>query len=108
LNGQVSPEVRITERSPLAWVAKRVLSAPSAAMVLGRTVHLSGVSRAQFLRSPTWVAHELAHVAQFQRYGTVRFLLLYLLESARRGYHLNRFEVEAREKARSAPARPNG
>jgi len=68
-------------------------------MVLGRTVHLSGASEAQFLSNPTWVAHELVHVAQFQRYGTARFLLLYLLESARRGYHLNRFEVEARERA---------
>jgi len=65
-------------------------------MVLGCTVHLSGASEAQFLSNPTWVAHELAHVAQFRQYGTLRFAVLYLLESARRGYHLNRFEVEAR------------
>jgi hypothetical protein len=35
-------------------------------------------------------------VRQFQRYGFLWFTVLYLWESARRGYYNNRFEVEAR------------
>lgn len=89
--------IRIVERSWLAKLAAKKLNAPRVAMVLGRTIHLSGVSRAQFLHHPAWVAHELAHVEQFRRYGTPRFVLLYLLESLLRGYHDNRFEVEARK-----------
>ncbi|SMB83349.1 hypothetical protein SAMN00790413_04378 [Deinococcus hopiensis KR-140] len=53
-------------------------------MVLGRTVDLRGASE-----------------AQVRRYGTARFLLLYLLESARRGSHLHRSEVEARKTAQA-------
>jgi hypothetical protein len=44
-----------------------------------------------------WLLHELKHVEQYQRYGAIRFILLYLYETVRRGYHNNRFEVEARE-----------
>lgn len=40
--------------------------------------------------------HEACHWRQYQRYGRCRFLLLYVWESARRGYWCNRFEVEAR------------
>ena len=39
--------------------------------------------------------HEVAHVHQFQRING--FPALYLWESLRRGYHANRFEVEADE-----------
>lgn len=66
-------------------------------MVLGRSIHLSGVSRAQFLREPSWVAHEMCHIRQVQERGLLRFLWEYLLESGRVGYFANRFEVEARE-----------
>jgi len=66
-------------------------------MVLGKTIHLSGVSRETFLQDPSWVSHELCHVRQFQEHGYVRFLWRYLLESYRNGYYNNKFEVEARE-----------
>jgi hypothetical protein len=42
--------------------------------------------------------HELRHVHQFQ--ASLTFPLRYLWESVRRGYHHNRFEVDARQFAR--------
>ena len=89
--------------SPLARVARLVLGrAPRVAMVLGRTVHLSGATRAEFLADAEWVAHEEVHLRQVRELGLPRFLWQYLLESARVGYYRNRFEVEAREGARLA------
>jgi len=94
---------RTLVRSPLARMARLVLGrAPRVAMVLGQTVHLSGVSRAEFLADPEWVAHEEVHLRQVRELGLPRFLWEYLLESARVGYYQNRFEVEAREGARRA------
>ena len=91
--------------SPLARVARLVLgNAPRVAMVLGRTVHLSGATRAEFLADPEWVAHEEVHLRQVCELGLTRFLWQYLLESARVGYYQNRFEIEAREGARLALA----
>ncbi|MGV3502348.1 MAG: hypothetical protein ACO1O1_01480 [Adhaeribacter sp.] len=90
-------DLQIKERSVFARIARRVLKAPNVAMVLGKTIHLSGVSRAAFLANKSWVAHELCHVRQFQEHGFFRFLGLYLLESIRKGYYNNKFEVEARQ-----------
>jgi hypothetical protein len=90
-------ELKIKERSLLARLARLVLKSPNVAMVLGKTIHLSGVSRDSFLQNKPWLAHELCHVRQFQQYGYVRFLGLYLLESIKRGYYHNKFEVEARQ-----------
>ncbi|WP_207895809.1 hypothetical protein [Hymenobacter gummosus] len=96
---------RIVENSPLARLARLKLGQGNVAMVLGRTIHLSGVTREQFLREPSWVAHEMCHIRQVQERGLLRFLWEYLLESARVGYYANRFEVEAREAgARDAAA----
>ena len=41
--------------------------------------------------------HEIRHVQQFQ--ASSSFPLLYIWESLRRGYHANRFEVDARRYA---------
>jgi hypothetical protein len=58
---------------------------------------------------PELLLHELMHVAQFQ--ATRTFPVRYLWESLRRGYHRNRFEVEARDYAsarlRGLPVPPN-
>lgn len=77
-------------------MAARQLRCKTVAAVFGRTIHLWNVSREDFLQRRSWVVHEVEHVRQFQRYGYVRFSALYLLEYTRRGYHNNRFEVEAR------------
>jgi hypothetical protein len=89
-------KIRIREGSLFARIAARKLKCQTVAAVLGDTIHLWNVSREEFLQRTAWVVHEVEHVRQFRRYGVVRFSLLYLWESARKGYHNNRFEVEAR------------
>jgi hypothetical protein len=93
--------VKIRESSLFARLAARKLKCHSVAAVLGNTIHLWNVSRDEFLQHKPWVVHELAHVRQFRRYGFLRFLALYLWESARRGYYNNRFEVEARKEEKN-------
>ncbi|WP_019946556.1 hypothetical protein [Hymenobacter aerophilus] len=90
---------RIVENSPFARLARLKLAAPSVAMVLGRSIHLSGVTREQFLRDPFWVAHEMEHIRQFEQHGRLGFLVRYLWGWARHGYYQIPFEVEARAAA---------
>lgn len=71
-----------------------------AGITFGRTVWLGTNVRA----SAELLLHELRHVHQFE---SVRaFPLRYVWESLRRGYHHNRFEVDARlfAAARSRPS----
>ena len=49
--------------------------------------------------------HEIRHVQQFQ--ASLSFPVRYLWESLRRGYHANRFEVDARRYASARLARRN-
>ncbi|MDX5345627.1 MAG: hypothetical protein LPK19_00125 [Hymenobacteraceae bacterium] len=87
---------KIVERSLFARIARMVLKSSNVAMVLGKTIHLSGVSREDFMNDPGWLAHELCHIRQFKQHGFFRFLWLYLIESWRVGYYNNKYEVEAR------------
>lgn len=87
---------RIVENSPLARVARWVLKSPNVAMVIGRQIHLSGVSKTEFLKDRYWVEHELCHVQQYKDHGLFGFLGKYLIESCRSGYYNNKFEEEAR------------
>lgn len=87
---------RIVENSPFARVARARLKARSVAMVLGRSIHLSGATREEFLSDPFWVAHEMEHIRQFQQYGRLGFLWRYLRDWLRHGYYHIPFEVEAR------------
>lgn len=89
-------KIRIREGSLFARIAARKLNCNAVAAVLGNSIHLWNVSREEFLQRTPWVVHEVEHVRQFRRHGFVWFTLLYLWESARKGYHNNRFEVEAR------------
>lgn len=86
----------IKENSAIAWVAARKLGSKKIAIVFGKTIYLYNTSKEEFLSNSRWVRHELVHVRQYARYGILRFLFLYLLESIRKGYYNNRFEVEAR------------
>jgi hypothetical protein len=90
-------KVRIREGSPWARCAAWVLRADSVALTLGHTIHLHNARAEEFRADRRWVLHELKHVEQFRRYGFWLFLLLYAAESLRKGYHNNRFEVEARD-----------
>jgi hypothetical protein len=64
-----------------------------AAVTLWRTVWLGDTT--QF--DPELLLHESRHVAQFE--SSRAFPVRYVWESLRRGYHANRYEVDAREYA---------
>jgi hypothetical protein len=81
----------------LARRAAQQLGVHRAAIVFGRTIHLHGVNRREFLQDEAWVRHEVCHVRQYRHYGFLPFLWLYLLEYWRYGYRQNRFEVAARK-----------
>lgn len=67
------------------------------AIVIGKTIHLHNVSREEFLENERWVKHELEHIRQYRRYGLIPFIIRYLLESAKKGYSNNKYELQARE-----------
>jgi hypothetical protein len=89
--------IRIKENSFLARIAAMKLRSGRVAMVIGKTIHLHNVTRADFLKEESWVKHELCHVQQFKKHGFVPFLAKYVWESIKHGYYNNKFEVEARE-----------
>ncbi len=88
--------VFIKEQSPLAKIAARKLRSQAAAIVINKTIYLWGVSREQFLQSPSWVRHEVAHIYQYKKWGVLTFVFAYIFQSIINGYHNNRFERDAR------------
>ena len=89
--------VTLKENAWQAKLAAKKLGHTSAAIVLGRTIYLTSVERADFMSNRPWVRHEITHVKQYEEYGFLKFIVLYLIESMRKGYINNRFEVEARK-----------
>jgi hypothetical protein len=89
--------VKVRENSWLAKIAAYKMKANGLAMVIGKTIHLHGVTTESFISDERWLKHEMCHVKQFQRYGFWRFIFLYLKESLKHGYTNNRFEQEARK-----------
>lgn len=96
----------IRENSWIAKIAAKVLKSKQMAVVFRRTIYLYKVSETDFLADKRWLNHELCHIGQYKKYGTVSFIMKYLLESIRHGYNNNRFEKEARE-AESVTLQPN-
>jgi len=90
-------ELKIKERSWIARVAAKKLKSKNVAIVIGSTIHLYNVSKQQFLQNDKWVKHEVCHLEQFQKHGYFTFILKYLWESIRHGYHQNKYEEEARK-----------
>ena len=86
----------IKENSLVAKLAAFKLQKKSVAMVLGRTIHLHGTTKENFLANERWVKHELCHVNQFAAHGNIPFVFKYLWESLHVGYYNNKYEVEAR------------
>jgi hypothetical protein len=72
------------------------MGAPAAAVTLRSTI----VVDRDVQLSPALLAHEMEHVKQWR--ADALFPVKYALESARRGYWNNRYEVEARA-AENAP-----
>ncbi|MBL7702308.1 MAG: DUF4157 domain-containing protein [Ferruginibacter sp.] len=92
-----NPSFIIKENSWLAKIAAKKLGTDNVAMVLGKTIHLYGASKTEFLADEKWLKHELCHIKQFREHGYFMFIVKYVWESIRKGYYNNRFEVEARE-----------
>ena len=90
-------DFHIKENSWIAKIAAWKLGADSVAIVIGKTVHLYNTNSQEFLQNEKWVKHERCHIRQFEEYGSLKFILLYLIESIRRGYYNNKYEIEARE-----------
>jgi hypothetical protein len=88
--------IRIREHSFLARLAAWKLNSRSVAIVFGTTIHLWNVDKDSFLQNQRWFLHEMEHIRQYKELVFFRFIYQYLLESIRKGYHNNRFEVEAR------------
>lgn len=92
-------QVTIKENSIWARIAASVLHTDDVAVVIKRTIYLHGTTCENFMSNKKWLLHELKHVEQYERYGVVRFLLLYMLQSIRYGYYNNKLEEEARQAA---------
>ena len=95
-------KVFIRQDSTLARLAAGKLKSARVAMVVRRTIHLWGVSAIDFLKDEHWVCHELEHVAQYERLGTLGFLWKYAGESIRKGYYKNALEVAAAVRSETA------
>jgi hypothetical protein len=95
------PKVYLRENSLLARLAASKLKSARVAMVIRRTIHLWGVSAVDFLKDEQWVCHELEHVSQYKRMGTLVFLWKYTSESIRKGYYNNSLEIAARSAERN-------
>ena|SRR5688572_24221556 len=95
-NKEMKFPVSIKERSFIARLAAWKLKSDTAAIVIGKTIHLHNTSQGEFLKNKTWLRHELKHIQQFRRHGFVSFILLYLWQSILHGYSNNKYEIEAR------------
>lgn len=90
-------EFLIKENSWIAKLAAKKLRTENVAITIGKTIYLYHVSKEDFLKDEKWVRHEMCHIQQFKKYGFLPFILKYLYESLKVGYHNNKFEAEARK-----------
>lgn len=90
-------EFSVKERSSIARIAAKKLGGKRVAIVIGRRIHLYGVSKDEFLSNERWLRHELKHVEQFEKHGFIPFIAKYLWHSLFHGYHNCCYEQEARE-----------
>jgi hypothetical protein len=88
--------ILVRENSWLASLAAKKMKTDSVALVLGRTIHLHGVSRAELLANKTLFRHELQHVLQYRQKGQFLFLVQYLWEGVFKKYEEISFEIDAR------------
>ncbi len=89
--------VRIKENSWIAKLASKKLKTNNMAIVIGKTIHLHNATQSDLLQNEKWLKHEMCHISQFQQYGFIAFILRYLWQSFKNGYHYNLYEVAARE-----------
>lgn len=89
-----SQEVRVVENSKLAKIVAKIKGEELYAITLGKTIFIS-CKKEEFFEKQWWVKHELAHVAQYEKHGTLRFLALYTYYAVFRRKKVNPFEIEA-------------
>jgi hypothetical protein len=99
-------QFQIKENSFIARIAAWKLNAKQVAIVFGKTIHLHNSSKEEFLNNERWLKHELEHIRQYRKYGMIGFITRYLVESAKKGYYNNKFEVDARAAEKSELSRP--
>ncbi len=87
----------IKEDSWIAKIAAKKLGATQVALTIRNTIYLHNTSREAFLCQKVWVRHEVEHVLQYKKTGTIWFLLEYLCEGLVKGYANISFEKEARD-----------
>ena len=90
-------EFFIRENSTLARIAAWKLRGKRVAIVIGKTIHLHGASKEDFLLNTRWLRHELKHVQQFEQHGFISFIAKYVWHSLFHGYQNCCYEKEARE-----------
>lgn len=73
-----------------------VLKQKKVAIVICNIIHLWNTGTEEFLQNKKWLQHELVHVLQYREHGCFKFIMLYLWESVKNGYHRNKYEKEAR------------
>ena len=88
--------IKIKERSWKARIAAWWLGVDNVAFTLGKTIYLYNATAQEFLHDTRWVKHELKHVEQFSRYGFIPFIARYTIETIKKGYRNNKYEIEAR------------
>jgi hypothetical protein len=89
-------KIYLKHNSIVSKIAAKLLKMPAGkqlATTIGHTIHLLNTDAHYFAARRDWIRHELQHVIQAE---TVRFFYIkYVWESIRKGYHRNRFELEA-------------
>ena len=89
-----SQKIRVVENSALAKIVAKIKGEELYAITFGKTIFVS-CKKEDFFANQWWVKHELAHVAQYERHGTLRFLALYTYYAVFRRKKVNPFEIEA-------------
>lgn len=94
------PDVRFRAGRLVPWIGGVLarMSAPAAAVTLGRTIVVNPATAL----TPELVEHELTHVRQWR--ADPLFPVRYTLATLRHGYHDNPYEVEARRAAEACRA----
>jgi hypothetical protein len=87
-------KVRVVENSRLAKIVAKIKGEEIYAITIGKTIFVS-CKKEDFFANQWWVKHELAHVRQYEKHGTVRFLALYIYYSVFHHKSVNPFELEA-------------
>jgi len=89
-----SQKVRVVENSALAKIVAKIKGEELYAITFGKTIFIN-CKKEEFFEKEWWVKHELAHVRQYEKHGTLRFLALYIYYAVFHRKSVHPFELEA-------------